>query len=231
MPRINITEENCTRAITKQMLIEDRRLGKQFYLAGYLFDPVQDRCSCEVCSTLDHCVFSFGNPDIDKYLDMLPKDCRICLIGLTKDSLKEYKITPRKIKNGDELLSKIVSTHQKILNTTELAGVYFQFECTRKEFLLQRIKEYRQQVQLLKAAGVKPRNNVFQFIKYRKRHKCQVCTALENRYIYADNPDLDKIVSLLTDDCPIKIDKYTTTEAKDLREQINHDLLKLKELL
>ena len=171
----------------------------------YQFDA--NNC-CQICQTLDGLFFTANNPDLIKLTVFLNEMCMSKLHLCSYIEIDKYGAGLELARRGDEFLHNLLrKTPYDFLPYYEgdtCMDVRMFEKKTWKTILQDMLKVYRQQYEILDAINMPHIYPAYAFCYLDRPHiKCKLCAPLANLFIAEDDPNIDKVINLMSDDCTI----------------------------
>ncbi len=203
---------------------------------GYTFYRTVKYAHCDLCELLNDIYVSENNPAINDLLNMLNDKCNIFPCRWTEDNLYACSKSLEDVEKGDALLKKIVNCS---IDGWPTEPIYLPKGTPEKVYDLATIARHRIQNVACSYFGLPRECVAYKLIRVQrsKKHKCELCEALDGLIIRSDGYLLDQIIRLLKDNCktsvwPLKQDDLDKILSEDGNEmKLEQDALTIRSLI
>lgn len=215
-------------------ILADRQRLKQYakegIFKGETFYRFRASFCCQICAALDDKFFSADNPDILWLAGFLGAKCHSTLDLCSRLEIDNFGGMGI-VEKGDALLHSLL----KKTPYKECPVVRYEFDYkekpTRKILLQNILNVYRQQYEILDSVELPRPYTLLEFSKNYIAHDCPICNNLRGLYIAIDNPSLDDLLFLLTDECTPMFQAIRTKMTSAKKKKSQSDTLTLKRII
>lgn len=193
----------------------------------YRFDGEQD---CQICSYLDGMIFSADNPDLIRLSVFLDDNCVSDIDLLTYLDI-EYCGGMERVRECDAFL------HRLLKNSPYIFWPYYDGEkhwinkTPCKIALKEMMTIFRQQYEVLDSIALPHYYTAYEFYTWEQHSECKLCSLLEGLYIAEDNPNIDKVIDIMSPGCKIFLRQRDVKDNVAGQKKLKQDKAKINKAI